>query len=119
MAGVRREQVEDAELGRGEPDGSSAPHHLVRLRIEVQALDLDARLGLLAVSLAGASENGADAHGELAELEGLEQEIVRPQIEAANEVLRVAAAGEHEDGGLLLFLADLAEHLEPIETRQP
>src|SRR3989442_12408160 len=70
------------------------------------------------MSLAGAPEDGAEPHGKLAELEGLGQEVIGPQIEAAKEVLGVAAAGEHEDGSLFLFFADLAEHLEAIEARQ-
>src|SRR5205807_4209938 len=76
VTGVRREQVEDAELRRCEPDRLSAPAHLVCLRIEVQSLDLDAGLGLLSMSLAGAPEDGADPDGKLAELEGLGQEVI-------------------------------------------
>src|SRR5438876_10588432 len=70
------------------------------------------------MSLAGAPEDGADPYGKLAELEGRGQEVIGHQIEAAKEVLGVAAAGEDEDGSLFLFFAELAEHLEAVNARK-
>ena len=116
MSFVGHEQVEDPELRRREPDAGRPPRGLVGLGIELESVDLDARLGRLDRRELRAPQQSPDAGDELAELERLRQEVIRAKIERPQHVVRVTTARQDEDRRLVR-LAHAPEYLESIKAR--
>jgi len=59
----------------------------------------------------------ARAGDQFAVFERLRDEIVGPEVEATEDVVRIVPAGDDQDRRLILF-SDAAQHLEPIHCWQ-
>ena len=95
-AGVAGQEGEQVELAGGQGHHLAAPAHLAAAQVDLEVAHGHDLLGGRA--LAGAAEDGADPRHELAGREGLDQVVVRPQLEAEDAVHLVVAGGEEQDG---------------------
>ena len=110
LAGVGREHVQDLDLLGRADDRLAAQRDGIALEIDGQAVVGDDAAVALWL-LARAAQHRLDARHDLARAEGLDDVIVRAQLEPDDAVDLLALCGEHQDGELRA-LADLAAHLD-------
>ncbi len=117
-AALQRQRVEDAELGRSQPRALAVDVRLHLLGVDAQLLDLD-RLAVLAALGSGPSPRGGpDAGDELLHREGLDEVVVRPDLEGVHAVVLGAAGADDHDRSPDALFAGLLDESPPVEPRQ-
>src|SRR4051794_11641554 len=94
---VERECVEQLELGRREPGALPVDERLHLARIDAELLDLDRVATLLLRGAHPAACSGPDARDELAHREGLDEIVVRSDLERVHAVVLGAARRDDDD----------------------
>ena len=74
--------------------------------------------GLQGFHLGLAAEHGPDAGAQLAGVEGLDQVIVRPHLQAHDFVHVLVPGSEHDDGHRAARAPQTAQHFKAIHARQ-
>ncbi len=115
LAAAQHKRFEQGELLAGEFDDNAGPLNGAAQAIELDVLPTEDGIG---VTLA-AAKDGAAAGGELLEAERLGEEVVGPEIKAADTFFELAAAGEDNDGGLRAFAGEELENFAAIAPREP
>jgi hypothetical protein len=103
------EDLQDAELGAGEGGPLPADHHFPRGRVELDVPDLDP--GRLADRRPALQR--PDPGQQLAEVERLDQVVVRARVQARDPVGRGVPRGEHQDRGGGAAAAQPLHQVEP------
>src|SRR3954454_12843327 len=105
-AGAAHEQREQVELLAGRLDRRAGPRHGPRGRVEADVADLDRRVLVgrrgRRGGRGGAAQDGADAGGDLAGAERLDDVVVGAELEPDHSVGLLAAGGQHDDRHLRL-----------------
>src|SRR3954453_1610337 len=100
-AGAAHEQREQVELLGGRLDGRAGPRHRAGRGIEADVADLDRRVLVGGRGRrgrrGGAAQHGADAGGDLAGAERLDDVVVGAELEADHAVGLLAPGGQHDD----------------------
>ena len=121
-AGALGQVVQDAELGDGEVDGGAVCRHHVPVRIDDQLpfepLEAVVEGGLL--ELRAASQHRAHPRHEDAGAEGLDDVVVRADLEAGDDVGFLALGGHHHHRHLARFgpLLDAAADFDAADVGQ-
>src|SRR5262245_328511 len=114
--GVSREQREQFELFRRQPNLVVATHDAVTAVVDGQVADLDA-LELGGLGFGDAPQRDADAGEQLFRAERLRHVVVRADVERRH-LVRLAAARRQNDDRHLRMLADPAAYLDTFQIWQ-
>jgi hypothetical protein len=110
LIGMKQEIFGQPEFARGELDRAAASTHLPLQAIHLQVLEPK-----LSTDPSGASPGqGIHASHQLVEVERLGQIVVRAGIEAPDHVGGRVAPGEHQNGSLHPFAAELGGKLKTV-----
>src|SRR6185437_9950056 len=63
------------------------------------------------------AQDGAAAGGEFLKAEGLREEVIGAEVEAAHALLDLAAAGENQHGGAWRLLGENSQNLAAVALR--
>ncbi len=110
----QHEELHQGELLGGEIDGDALIVHGALHAVHLNAAEAQNGIGEV---FAAAQESAAAGH-QFMKAEGLEDEVVGSEVEAANALLDLTAAGKHQDSGAGEVSAHGLEHLGAIAARQ-
>ncbi len=115
-SGGAHQHFQNVELEGGQLHALAGGEDLAGAGVERDAVDFQARIGRGRTRFI-AAQDGADARGQFARIEGLGQVVVGAQFQAHDAVHILAARGQHDDRDLALS-AQPAENLEAVDARQ-
>src|SRR3954454_8457836 len=112
---VAHEVLEQLELALRELDPPVAARDLVGVRVEHEVADAQRRHA----ARRAAAQQRAHAGQQLLALEGLDQVVVRADVEPLDARLQRVARGEHEDRHLVAVIAQALGDVHAVEPGEP